>query len=274
MVIHFVLCSYNRKEQTIRAIESIKRQLNISTFQTKILLIDDLSTDGTPDLVRSTFSDVEVYVSCGNLYWSGATRFGISMISNNAQLVDYIVIMNDDLELVDSALLNLFNAINSFPIGKTVFVGDVLCFESRKIIYGAYHLQMKLLKNSFILDRDNRQGLDTFNGNFVAIPYSVINDLGQIDPVFVHGFGDFDLGLRYSKNGINIVRLDEEVGYSTLNPREIRRITGFKEFISPKYFPLRPYFVFTTRHFGLRGLIIFIHTYLKFGSELLKKRIC
>jgi GT2 family glycosyltransferase len=262
-IFYFILCSYNRSELTFRAISSIYHQENVKLLNFKIILVDDNSQDDTVNLIKSNFPDVDILYGSGNLYWSGAMSLGIQRALKTATFDDYIVLMNDDLYLFQNSVINLVESINFYDVSKSVFVGDILDSKTNKLIYGALKLELSCLKNRYVLDQKIKHNLQTFNGNFVCIPFSVISSYGSLDPVFIHSLGDFDLGLRYFYNKINIVRLPIPVGHTELNEKTPKSARNFKEFISPKYFPIKPFFIYCTRHFGFTGLVIFCSVYMR-----------
>lgn len=102
--IYILLPVYNRKEITRRFVSCLKQQ----TFQNfHLVLIDDGSTDGTADMVRSEMSNVTVLTGDGGLWWAGGLQLGIDWLKR--QQVgdrDVVLLSNDDITFNPDFLQN------------------------------------------------------------------------------------------------------------------------------------------------------------------------
>ena len=83
----------NRREITLQCLRSLDRVDTTGIWVHKII-IDDGSTDGTPDAVRESFPSVELIRGDGNLWCSGGANLGVL----RALTYDprYILLINDD----------------------------------------------------------------------------------------------------------------------------------------------------------------------------------
>ena len=94
---------YNRCDLTLRSLDSLYRQSLPSNFSLDICLVDDGSSDGTSDMVESTFPDVTVLKGTGDLFWAGGMRFGWEHYVKQ-QDFDFLLVFNDDVLLLPDAL--------------------------------------------------------------------------------------------------------------------------------------------------------------------------
>ena len=84
-----IICTYNRRELVARAVESALGQEGITV---EVIVVDDKSTDGTPDFLRSTFgSSIKVVESASKMYVAKATNLGRKHASG-----DFIALLGDD----------------------------------------------------------------------------------------------------------------------------------------------------------------------------------
>lgn len=161
-----------------------------STIPIKILAIDNASSDGTPDIIRKKFPEVEVIETGSNLGFGAANNMGIKKALNEG--ADFLFLLNQDAwlenddtieKLVDIAQHNTDYGIIS-PIhlnGK----GDLLDKN-----FGTYLYQLGGRK--FITDKVcNRQtemlvDLEFVNAAAWLMTKELISKVGFFDPVFFH----------------------------------------------------------------------------------------
>ena len=64
-----ILVSYNTKEHTLKALNSVYEQTKNTNFE--VILVDNDSKDGSLEAVRKAFPQVQAYASGGNLGFAG-----------------------------------------------------------------------------------------------------------------------------------------------------------------------------------------------------------
>lgn len=203
MRIGVVLAVHNRLKHTLAALEAVLALRRPDDAGIEVFLLDDASPDGTADAVEARFPDVNVIRGTGNLYWNGGMRraFAEALASH----LDYYLWLNDDTILKKDALLVLLRA--SEEIGASaIVVGSTCGPDGASITYGGLVRTGKLHPFRFRLvePADRPLQVDTMNGNCVLIPALVAQSVGNLDPAFHHGIGDFDYGLRAQRCGFEI----------------------------------------------------------------------
>lgn len=73
-MISIVIPVFNRKEYTRECLLSLKDQTD---QRFKVIIVDDGSTDGTEDMLREEFPEVEVLKGSGSLFWTAGVNMGI-----------------------------------------------------------------------------------------------------------------------------------------------------------------------------------------------------
>ncbi|MGA0608370.1 glycosyltransferase family 2 protein [Phenylobacterium sp. VNQ135] len=216
-----IVSAHNRRQQTLSCFDALFGG-NSGTHHIRVVLTDDGSTDGTADAVRASFPSVEIVAGNGALYWNrGMLAAWRHALTCNT---DYYLWLNDDTELRPGALDALIALQQTAP-PKTIVVGRIVDSEG-KPIYGALRRVESDIKLGGVriwrrirteLAPPDEGSSDTFQGNCVLMPSSVVDDVGLLDPVFWHSEGDTDYGYRAKAAGYDIRQAVEPVAIGTYN---------------------------------------------------------
>jgi GT2 family glycosyltransferase len=101
----------------------------------EVVMVDNASTDGSVDFVRSHFPKVKIIQSVQNLGFAGAVNLGIKAAKG-----DYLAILNNDTVVDSRWLIELKKAIASHPevgfcASKMVWLKNAKILDSAGIIY-------------------------------------------------------------------------------------------------------------------------------------------
>lgn len=130
-MIYITIPVHNRKSLLRDCLLSFRRQSN-KDF--RIIVMDDGSTDGTEAMLRSEFPEVVVLKGNGNLWWTGSINKAITHALGLCQGGDYILVLNDDLEVPDNYIVNYYTIAKRYP---NALIGSVVTdFEDRDTIVG------------------------------------------------------------------------------------------------------------------------------------------
>lgn len=214
-----VLASRNRYEVTIQSLDRLSRQGG--DFSIGAVLLDDASTDGTAEAVKDSFPWVEVLRGDGKRFWNLGTRD--AFIAARTKDPDYYLWLNDDTMLEFDAVARLVAAHRTAvkDIGESIIVGSVGDPMSGELTYGGvWRPKPRLRPSAFIRIQptDRLEPAETMNGNCVLIPRAIVERIGVNDPVFTHGMGDFDYGLRARQAGFAVMVAPGMFGTCSRNP--------------------------------------------------------
>lgn len=208
-----ILVNYNTRELTRNCIKSIYEKTQGLEFD--IWVVDNESTDGTCDMLRDEFPQVNIIQSGGNIGFGRANNLAIE--KSNAK---YILLLNTDTELINNAPLLFFEFMEKNP--DTGACGGNLYNEKGEHVHSyGYFLDIKTkvirmlqLKNFFpdikqrIDDKGNNEKdefkkVELIIGADLCIRKSVLDKIGYFDKDFFLYFEESELQFRMTKAGYN-----------------------------------------------------------------------
>jgi len=212
---------HNRRDITLRALDSLHKQLLPAGYSLDICLVDDGSTDGTGEAVKSVYPKIAVLKGTGDLYWAGGMRFGWEHYVKQQEL-DYLLVFNDDVELYSNALVSLFSAANEVATSGNDTYAITGAFKESvtgSIAYGGVvrNSRWHPLRFGKIAPTEKIQDCDTLNMNLVLISKEALKQIGFLSKDFVHAKADYDFGLRLREEGGRIVLAAGYIGECSTN---------------------------------------------------------
>lgn len=255
-----IFTCYNRKLKTKKCIETIVSCNPLCDFT--FVVADDGSTDGTYEMLQDLQSKVCIHIvrGKGNWFYSGGMHAGMEYaLKNLPHDSDYMLMMNDDVEFIESGIQSMIS--QSISQGNAVVVGamrndyDELSYGAVKYISGYKYRKMEL--------SEWKTPADTFNANCVLIPYKAFEQVGAMNPYYRHSLGDFDYGLSLKRAGYLIYQSKEYVGKcnnncnkGTWTDTSLSRIERVRKKENVKGAPTKQWFYFLKKNFGLKQAII------------------
>jgi len=264
------LACYNRRDVTLKCLQSVKHVVLPRNYELLVYLVDDASPDGTGDAVRDAFPEAVVISGNGALYWGGGMR--VAMSKAMAQGHDFYLWLNDDLELFPDAI---YGALKTYDLvtdcGKQpALVVAATCDEAGRMSYGGMRRKGLSPIGFKKINPDPIKPIlcDTMNGNFVLIPAQIANTIGNIDARFPHRIGDVDYGLRARDAGFEVWLAPGYAGRCPRNQRlEIWQSANhslferWRDLRSPLGAPLGEWLLYGFRHGGLVGIFTVLLQY-------------
>lgn len=262
MKIAVLLACHNRKEKTLNCLQQITTQKGVDNLKINVFLVDDNSTDGTKEAVEDRFPSVNVIDGNGELYWNRGMLLAWKTALKTDKY-DAVIWLNDDTILKSDAVSTLckYSIIHpdSIIVGSTAWTND-----HAKLSYGGYNNY-----NELLIPIDRELPCKFFNGNIVLVPCAVSEKIGLLDSFFRHSMGDFEYGVRATKNGIPIYVLPV-LGYCDRNGAYVKYTDtkfSLKERLNFLYSPLgnNPFeaFYYYKKLSIRRALMVFVYLHLK-----------
>ncbi len=109
-MIYVVTAVHNRVDITRQFVNCIMGQTIIDDI--RLLLVDDGSTDGTYEMVKSLMPRAVIIKGNGNLWWGGALHEAYKWLKDNAIDEDVVMFSNDDLHYENDYIERAVNILS------------------------------------------------------------------------------------------------------------------------------------------------------------------
>lgn len=273
--ISILIACHNRRSQTLRCLRALEAAVSNSCSY-RVILVDDGSVDGTAQAVQREFPSVVIVAGDGQLYWNGGMRVAWER-AIRYQDSDYFLWLNDDTEMLPGSIAKMLQ-LSSLISSSAVVVGRTIDLETGEQTYGGVREVGGLRRLSYRQNGESATFCDTMNGNAVLFPAVVPDVVGLNSPRFSHSFGDFDMGLRVRRAGMDVVQLGPPVGYQSRNESALHMPTHLdfgnakQVLLNPKGLPPREWAEFCRRHAGPLWLVYFVARYIRLSLRGLVRR--
>lgn len=199
MKIAILMTCHNRRETTLRCLESLvlEKRVGVGQWKIDVFLVDDGSTDGTREEVGELSGSWNVRIHLiegdGTLFWAkGMELAWKTCLQHEVEKVgggrggqrryDGFLWLNDDVELATDALEKLITAV---PLPTPIIIVGELVNSKGEVTYG-------------------KRG-DLFTGNFVFVSRAAYEKLGMICGDYAHAWADSDYAMRAKRAGVRVV---------------------------------------------------------------------
>jgi GT2 family glycosyltransferase len=292
-----VLACHNRADKTLAALAALLSQKGCGDVDLRVHLLDDDSTDGTPERVAALFSDrrsavdvagpgpatsreVTVHHGNGQLFWNGGMRRAFAAALREDH--DHYLWLNDDTIMDADALRTLLDTHHavSDEVGRPIIVaGSTRDPDTGALTYGGVNRpsRMRPLRFDLITPGTHPRASETMNGNCVLIPRAVAQRVGNLEPGYRHGMGDYDYGLRARAAGCEVWITAGTIATCSTNPvaragqGPLRDEWGRVR--STKGLPPADWKVFARRWAGALWPVYWASPYVRRGVALLRQRL-
>ncbi|MFE4105648.1 glycosyltransferase family 2 protein [Almyronema epifaneia] len=199
-----VLPVRNRRHHTLAILRQLSEQSQQQAMPLQIVVVDDASTDGTPDLIKAEFPQVHLLAGDGHLWWTGAIAQGMQYAVEQLAS-DYIVWLNDDITLADDFLLQLLKVCQANS-GQKVITGGIVRAQSHPdwVVYGGV-LNSRPINSMAQFATEPTLKVHTLNGNIAVFPALLVKEIGLPNVErFRHYGGDYEYICRARTKGYQI----------------------------------------------------------------------
>jgi len=250
-----VVTNWNRPEDTVRCVESVKGSAYPNV---RVLVVDNGSELGNYDELRRTVVGAEVLRSETNLGFGMGSNLGIRhALEMGAR---YVLLLNNDTTIDAGMIRALVDAMRSHPsIGVA---GPIIYYshEPETVWFAGYRMKGKLyvVRRGLHLKRPFKgiEDVDFVSGCGMLLRRETIEDVGMFSPEYFMYYEDLDLCLRVKKAGWRIVCATGASMWHTVSAS-----SGGSESPMKEYHQVRSSLIFYRRH--THGVMFFVNVGLR-----------
>jgi len=196
-----VIVNWNGGEKVLECVSSLIAKTDYKNY--KILVVDNGSTDGSPEKIGKNFEKIKIIRTGKNLGFTKGTNFGWNYCLKKYK-PEYICDMNNDIVTVQKDWLSLM--VNSLEKNE----GAGIC--GNKLIFPDGRLQLLYLERDRpdYNEKDHGQydfikKVQAVGGANMLIKVSMVKKIGGRDENFFYGPDDIDYCLRARNAGFEII---------------------------------------------------------------------
>ncbi|HEX9029771.1 MAG TPA: glycosyltransferase family 2 protein [Anaerolineales bacterium] len=207
--VFIVILNWNQGAMTLDCLRSLQ-SLNYANYQ--VVLVDNGSTDGSPDLVRAQFPECILIESKVNLGYSEGNNLGIRYALEHG--ADFLLLLNNDTLVDGEMLTRLVQAAQSDPqigiTGPTMFYAnppDMLWGGENRVVWPRATVVRSRMGECLEAETLRRQApleADYIDSCAILIKREVLEKVGLFDGRYFINFDDVDFNLRARKAGYKV----------------------------------------------------------------------
>ncbi len=215
-----VIVSWNAKKFVDECLESLRAFG--SKPNVEIFVVDNASTDGTPELVRNSYPEVKLIENPDNVGFARANNIAIRQSTGR-----FVALINSDVRVLDGCLEKMVSFMESHPkvgVSGPRMIGpsgvSARSYMSAPTLWRCFCRALALdvaFPNSTVLGsytmpyfkRDQTADVDILNGWFWMTRREALDQVGLLDETFFMYGEDIDWCKRFRDAGWGVVYFPE-----------------------------------------------------------------
>jgi GT2 family glycosyltransferase len=209
-LLSIVILNTNRRDDTLACLESLSK----STYTNlKIIVLDNSSTDGSAEAIRSTYPDVQIVSLTENLGYAGNNNVGIEKALE--QGADWVLILNEDTILDQGCITELVDVGEIDP--KIGIVGPMVYhYNEPGVIQSAGGMLGKYWQSQHLGQNENDAGqfqsphaVEWISGCAILVRRAAIERAGMLDASFFIYWEETEWCIRIARSGWKIIHVPQ-----------------------------------------------------------------
>jgi GT2 family glycosyltransferase/lipopolysaccharide/colanic/teichoic acid biosynthesis glycosyltransferase len=217
-----IIVTHNSRSVLEPCLESLKKQSMLSN--TEVIVVDNASSDGTPEMVRDRYPWVDVCAGARNVGFSVGVNVGIQRARGR-----YFLILNPDTVVRERSIEALFRFMEATP--DAGIVGPKMVFHDGNLQYSCrrfYNWKVLLMKRTYLgkilkssdavsehlmldFDHETTKKVDWVIGACMLVRRDAVQSVGLMDERFFLYFEDVDWCYRMKQKGWRVYYHPEAV---------------------------------------------------------------
>ena len=215
--VSIVIVVWNAKAYVVECLSSLRE--HCADAYTEVIVVDNASTDGTPELVTKMFPEFTLVRNSENLGFAKANNIGMSQCTG-----EYICLVNSDVKFTNDCISPMLTYLDRNPqvamLGPKMLSGDdqaihrsTLRFPTvwnlfcravgLDVIFSGSRFFGGLLMSDF--DHRTTAPVEVLVGWFWLVRRSAIAQVGMLDTQFFMYGEDLDWCYRFHESGLGVV---------------------------------------------------------------------
>ena len=203
-----VILNTNKRADTLACLASLAQNTYANH---KIIVLDNASSDGSPEAIRTDYPDVQLIGLTQNLGYAGNNNVGIK--AAQAQGADWVFVLNEDTTLAPNCIADLVTAGERDP--KIGIVGPLVYHHNEPELIQSAGGQMDRHLNIWHRGQNQKDTgqfattdtMEWISGCAILLRRQVIEQVGMLDERFFYYWEETEWCLRARKAGWRIVHV-------------------------------------------------------------------
>jgi GT2 family glycosyltransferase len=221
-LISVIIVSWNARSYLEQCLTSLTSEM--WRYPLEIIVVDNASTDGSPESVENRFPNVRLVRNTSNLGFSKANNQGIAQSTGK-----YICFVNSDVKVLDGCITKLVDYMQAHPnvgmAGPSMLGPDGRVGRSCRGFPTVWNMLCHALGLDFIFPKvrlfggyalrfwphDTTRRVDILGGWFWIVRREALDEVGLLDEEFFFYAEDMDWCKRFHLNGLRVDYVAEAV---------------------------------------------------------------
>ncbi|MGJ0483999.1 MAG: glycosyltransferase family 2 protein [Methylomicrobium sp.] len=216
LTVSIIIVSWNARDYLRKCLSSLSS--GVCQYPMEIIVVDNASSDGSPECVASEFPNVRLIRNTENMGFSKANNIGVSVSSG-----DYLCFVNSDVEVLPDCITRLVNYVEEHPeagmVGPLIIGGDGQLQRSCRGFPSVWNMFCRALALDTIFKnfrfftgysmahwpQNTLRSVDILTGCFWLVRRQAMEQVGLLDESFFIYGEDMDWCKRFREKGWEVV---------------------------------------------------------------------
>ncbi|HEX9657184.1 MAG TPA: glycosyltransferase family 2 protein [Bacteroidota bacterium] len=205
--VFIVIVNWNGREVTLDCLRSLKK---LTYREFTIIVVDNASSDGSVESLRSKFPDIIVLEQSNNLRFAGGNNVGIKYAMEHG--AEAVLLLNNDTTVHPEFLTHLVERLEgdhaTGMVAPKIYYHDDknrIWFAGGEISFWTGTMKHTGIRKTDRGQHDQHRKIDYATGCCVLVRSSVIEKVGMLDESYFIYTEDADWSMRVSNAGYSIL---------------------------------------------------------------------